>query len=171
MDLIADGLLIAGTLAAAFYCWVLSRRVKSLKDLDQGLGAAIASLSKQVDEMQRALGETKLAAEEAFSDLEIQTEAAREEADRLEKLTVKSEPAAPPKKKSASNIMSLRKSAKSEQEAAPSKPKPAQANSEMRSAAERLQEGIRERVQGRGDGQDRDDFVKALQTVLAAANK
>ena len=42
MDLIADSLLIGGAIAAAFYCWVLSVRVRSLKDLDKGLGGAIA---------------------------------------------------------------------------------------------------------------------------------
>ena len=55
MTLIADGLLIAGALAAAFYCWILSSRVKSLKDLDSGLGAAIAGLSQKVDDMHLSL--------------------------------------------------------------------------------------------------------------------
>lgn len=59
MTLIADGLLIAGVFAAAFYCFTLARRLRGLNSLDSGLGAAISALSQQVDEMQVSLGTAK----------------------------------------------------------------------------------------------------------------
>lgn len=55
MELLADALLLLGALAAALYCWVLSKRVKGLNSMDSGLGTAIASLSTQVNEMQSTL--------------------------------------------------------------------------------------------------------------------
>ena len=86
MDLVADGLLIAGALAAAFYCWVLSVRVRSLTDLDNGLGAAIATLSGKVDDMQKALEATRDAAGATVLELEEVTERAENAARRLEDL-------------------------------------------------------------------------------------
>ena len=83
MELIADGLLIAGALAAAFYCWVLSVRVRGLKDLDQGLGAAIAGLSNQVTEMRTALKTTQSSAGASADHLRQSTEAAEAAAERL----------------------------------------------------------------------------------------
>ncbi len=59
MELIADGLLIAAASTAALYCWVLSRRLTALKNLDKGLGGAIASLSAQVDETRASLASAK----------------------------------------------------------------------------------------------------------------
>jgi hypothetical protein len=59
MELIADALLIAGALGAAFYCRTLARRLTALRDMDSGLGAAIAALSRQVDEMRVSLDAAK----------------------------------------------------------------------------------------------------------------
>ena len=39
MDLLMNGLLIAATLFAGGYCWVLARRVRDLKSLDPGWAA------------------------------------------------------------------------------------------------------------------------------------
>ena len=55
MEFIADILLIAGASAAAFYCIVLSRRLKRFNDLEKGVGGAIAVLSTQVDDMTKTL--------------------------------------------------------------------------------------------------------------------
>jgi hypothetical protein len=63
MDLIADGLMIAGAFGAAAYCHVLARRLKRFQTLEGGLGGAIAVLSAQVDEMTRALERARGAAE------------------------------------------------------------------------------------------------------------
>lgn len=59
LPLIADTLLILGTLAAAFYCRILSRRVRALRRLDSGLGGAIATFSKQVEDMQASLKDAR----------------------------------------------------------------------------------------------------------------
>ena len=48
MNAIADGLLIAGAIGVAFYCFVLSRRLTRFTDLDRGVGGAVAMLSSQV---------------------------------------------------------------------------------------------------------------------------
>lgn len=63
MDLIADILMTAGAFAAALYCYVLSRRLARIQTLEGGLGGAIAVLSAQVDDMTRALGAARAAAE------------------------------------------------------------------------------------------------------------
>lgn len=55
MELIADILLVAGALGAAFYCFVLSRRLKNFNDLEKGVGGAVAVLSSQVDDLRRTL--------------------------------------------------------------------------------------------------------------------
>ncbi|MBV1903765.1 MAG: hypothetical protein KUG58_09040 [Marinosulfonomonas sp.] len=55
MEFIADILLLAGALAAAGYCVVLSRRLRRFTDLEKGVGGAIAVLSVQVDDMTKAL--------------------------------------------------------------------------------------------------------------------
>ena len=83
MTLIADVLLIAGALAAAFYCWILSARVKSLKDLDAGLGAAIAALSSKVDDMQSALRATQKAHGDTQTDIQDMTTRAQKAAESL----------------------------------------------------------------------------------------
>ena len=55
MDLIADILMGAGAIGAGVYCLVLARRLRSFSGLEKGMGGAIAVLSRQVDEMTRAL--------------------------------------------------------------------------------------------------------------------
>jgi hypothetical protein len=59
MELIADALLIAGAVGAAVYCRALAQRLGALRDMDSGLGAAIAALSRQVDEMRQSLDAAK----------------------------------------------------------------------------------------------------------------
>lgn len=59
MELVADALLIAGAVGAAAYCRTLAKRLGALRDLDSGLGAAIAALSRQVDEMRATLDTAK----------------------------------------------------------------------------------------------------------------
>ena len=55
MDLIADIFLMAGALGAGFYCMVLSSRLRRFTDLEKGMGGAVAVLSVQVDDLQKAL--------------------------------------------------------------------------------------------------------------------
>jgi hypothetical protein len=86
MELIADGLLIAGALGAALYCRSLSQRLNRLKDLDSGLGAAIAALSRQVDELREQLASVKTMAGDQTRELVTLTARAEMAAGRLELL-------------------------------------------------------------------------------------
>lgn len=86
MELIADALLIAGALGAAVYCRTLSRRLGALKDLDSGLGAAIAALSRQVDEMRASLEAAKSVSGDQSREVAQLTARAEMAAGRLELL-------------------------------------------------------------------------------------
>lgn len=86
MSLIADILLAAGALGAAIYCVVLSRRLRRFSDLENGVGGAIAALSKQVEDMTQALGAAQKAALGSSARLETLTGNAENVAGRLELL-------------------------------------------------------------------------------------
>jgi len=86
MALIADILLVAGALGAAFYCMVLARRLRRFNDLESGMGGAIAVLSAQVDDMTRALQGARDSAQDSSSTLTGLTERAEGVAQRLELL-------------------------------------------------------------------------------------
>jgi len=86
MTLIADVLMTAGALGAAFYCMILSRRLRRLSNLDDGMGAAIAVLSQQVEQMTRALESTRAAASGSAEDLETRIARAEQAGRRLELL-------------------------------------------------------------------------------------
>ena len=55
MEIVIDLAIAAGAFFAAAYCLLLSRRVRALTRLDGDLGKAIALLSRQVDDLTRAL--------------------------------------------------------------------------------------------------------------------
>ncbi|RLJ41179.1 hypothetical protein BCF46_2967 [Litoreibacter meonggei] len=84
MNFISDILLGFGAIAAAVYCFVLSRKLSKLKGLDQDLGSAIAILSRQVDEMTKVLSSAQDATNNSASELENKTEVAANVAERLE---------------------------------------------------------------------------------------
>ncbi|WP_435257343.1 DUF6468 domain-containing protein [Thioclava sp. FR2] len=84
MTLIADFLVAAGGFAAAFYCYLLSRRLKRFTTLESGMGSAIAVLSAQVDDMTAALARAKTSAERSEGSLETQVRRAEAAAARLE---------------------------------------------------------------------------------------
>lgn len=69
MDVTMDGLLLAASLFAALYCWVLSRRVRALQSLDVGLGGAIVTLTRQIELARVTLEEAKSGARETRQDL------------------------------------------------------------------------------------------------------
>ncbi|MEL6680027.1 MAG: hypothetical protein AAFQ51_15075, partial [Pseudomonadota bacterium] len=64
----------------------LARRMRALMELDAGLGGAIATLSRQVDEMRRSLGEAKAVAGASSTQLKDVTGRAEAAAERLELL-------------------------------------------------------------------------------------
>ena len=84
MTLIADILLIAGALGAAFYCFVLSRRLSRFTSLEDGVGGAIAGLSRQVAEMTEALDRAHGEAKTSAGSLEDSTRRAEAAARKLE---------------------------------------------------------------------------------------
>lgn len=84
MDLIADGLLVAGALGAAFYCFVLSRRLTRFNDLENGVGGAVAVLSAQVDDLTKALDRARRGADRETEKLAELTERAEAAAKQLE---------------------------------------------------------------------------------------
>ena len=86
MILIADILLFAGALGAAFYCMILSRRLNRFNDLEKGVGGAVAVLSIQVDDMTKTLERARGAASDSTSSLESLTGKAEGVAKRLELL-------------------------------------------------------------------------------------
>ncbi len=84
MGLIADIFLIAGALGAAFYCFVLSRRLNRFTNLEQGMGGAVAVLSVQVDEMTKALENAQKTSKNSADSLQQMTERAEAAAARIE---------------------------------------------------------------------------------------
>ena len=65
MDLLMNGLLMAATLFAGGYCWVLARRVRDLKSLDSGLGGAIVTLTRQIELARTTLDEARAASRDS----------------------------------------------------------------------------------------------------------
>ncbi len=88
MALIADGLMISAALAAALYCYVLSRKINNLMRLDTGLGGAISALSLQVDEIETSVRAATKASGASLQELVDITSRAEIAAGRLELLMV-----------------------------------------------------------------------------------
>ncbi len=86
MTLIADILMIAGALGAAFYCVILSRRLSRLTNMEDGMGGAITVLSTQVGEMTQTLDRAQTAARASSTNLDEATARAEAAARRLELL-------------------------------------------------------------------------------------
>jgi len=86
MTLIADFFMIAGTLAAGFYCFVLSRRLSAFKDAKSGIGQAVATLSAQVKELTSSVENARLQATTTSKGLAELTQRADGVAQRLELL-------------------------------------------------------------------------------------
>src|SRR6056297_217495 len=86
MQTIADILLVAGALGAGFYCYILARRLARLNDLETGVGAAVAVLSAQVDDLTRALAAAQSTADASTHSLYGLTDRAESAARRLELL-------------------------------------------------------------------------------------
>ncbi len=84
MDLVADILLVAGAFGAGFYCFTLSRRLARFTDLENGVGAAVAVLSAQVNDLQLALESAQQTATHSNDSLEDLTQRAEDAAKRLE---------------------------------------------------------------------------------------
>ncbi|KJS40698.1 MAG: hypothetical protein VR71_22190 [Roseovarius sp. BRH_c41] len=86
MEIIADILMIAGTIGACLYCYVLARRLGRFNDLENGMGGAVAILSAQVDDLTTTLRDTRHTADESARTLKAVTDRAEDAARRLELL-------------------------------------------------------------------------------------
>lgn len=84
MQEISDILLGLGAIGVAIYCHVLARRLRAFNRLENGIGGAVAVMSMQVDELTRALGMARSAAQESTATLAAQTERAEQAAAKLE---------------------------------------------------------------------------------------
>ncbi len=84
MALIADFLLAAGALGAAFYCLVLSRRLNKFNNLQGGMGGAVATLSVQVDDLEKTLEAARATAQISADQLQQLTQRAEDVRRQLE---------------------------------------------------------------------------------------
>lgn len=84
MTLIADILLAAGALGAAFYCFVLGQRLRKFNDLEKGMGGAVAVLSAQVDDLEKTLAAARKSAAGSTAGLEALTARAEDVRRQLE---------------------------------------------------------------------------------------
>jgi hypothetical protein len=99
MDLLMNGLLMAASLFAGGYCWVLARRVRDLKSLDKGLGAAIVTLTRQIELARVTLDEARASSRDTrqeLAQLVAKADAASNQLRLLLAATPKPTPAAPP---------------------------------------------------------------------------
>jgi len=94
MDLIADLLLIAAALGAAFYCFVLSRRLTALNSAEGGIGQAIAALSDQVARLEDTLDGSSARAEDIDQKLR-ETVKRAEQLDLALTATIRGQPRTP----------------------------------------------------------------------------
>lgn len=84
MELIADIFLVAGALGAGLYCYILSKRLSRLNDLENGVGGAVAVLSAQVDDLAKSLAEAQQVAAISQDNLTDVTGRAEDAARKLE---------------------------------------------------------------------------------------
>ena len=82
MEMVADILLVAGALGAGLYCFILSRRLTRFTDLENGVGAAVAVLSAQVTDLQKALETAQKTATHSTDSLDDLTRRAEDAAER-----------------------------------------------------------------------------------------
>jgi hypothetical protein len=84
MELIADLLLVSGTLGASFYCFILGRKLTRFNSLEKGIGGAVAVLSAQVDDLERTLASAQQTAQTSADTLTKLTEDADKATRKLE---------------------------------------------------------------------------------------
>ena len=87
MEILTDGLLLAASIVATGYCYILSKRLRRFTTLETGMGGAIAVLSAQVDDMTQVLEKARQTASGAEIRLKELTQQAATQARRLELMT------------------------------------------------------------------------------------
>lgn len=76
---IMDTGIIAGSVILMVFCFVLTRRLRRLNDLEDGLGAAIAIMSAEVDRLEKSVRAARQEALEAGKTLAAQVQQAQSE--------------------------------------------------------------------------------------------
>ncbi|MFK7975707.1 MAG: hypothetical protein AB8C02_06200 [Halioglobus sp.] len=84
MDMIADILMIAGAMGAAFYCFILGRRLKKFNNLEAGMGGAVATMAIQVEDLKKTISGSIENAQIASKDIESVTHRAEDVKRQLE---------------------------------------------------------------------------------------
>lgn len=98
MGFLADVLLISAACGTGIYCFVLARRLNRFTNLEGGIGAGVAVLSQQVDELAKTLQAVQANAHNGSETLVTLTKNAESAANRLELLVAAMHdlPASPP---------------------------------------------------------------------------
>lgn len=86
MEFLSDILLATAAIGAAIFCLVLSRRLRALTTLDNGLGSAVVILSSQVDDLARTLKSAQDTARKSAEKLDAQTRRAESACRQIELL-------------------------------------------------------------------------------------
>lgn len=79
-----DLLLIALCAASAFYCWMLSQRLKRLNDLKSGVGASIVTLTEAIERTHAAAGTARKELCESIEEMKALVAEADAKSKRLE---------------------------------------------------------------------------------------
>lgn len=86
MQMIVDFTLLAASIAAGIYCFVLSGRLKKLNDVRSGFGATVASMSEMLDQTRVTLEQTKRVNQESETRLRLLVQDAERIAPEIESL-------------------------------------------------------------------------------------
>ncbi|HBK90442.1 MAG TPA: hypothetical protein DDZ68_02095 [Parvularcula sp.] len=86
MQMIVDFTLLAASVAAGIYCFVLSERLKKLNDVRSGFGATVASMSEMLDQTRLTLEQAKRVNQDGEARLRRLVEDAERVAPELERL-------------------------------------------------------------------------------------
>lgn len=73
----ADILLASGAICACFYCYVLSKRIKKMMDLESGMGAAVVNFSQNLTDVKEAISNAQKGnqqSEESLAELTARAE-------------------------------------------------------------------------------------------------
>lgn len=84
IEFIKDVLLIALCGASAFYCWMLSHRLKKLNDLKSGVGASIVTLTEAIERTHAAATTARVELFESIDEIKGLLSDAEAKASRLE---------------------------------------------------------------------------------------
>lgn len=77
VNILVDGILLSASIAACFYCVLLSRRVRSLASANHGVGKGIADMTEAVERLNVSLEQTRMAARTESETLQRQLTEAR----------------------------------------------------------------------------------------------